>query len=119
MMGLDTGSLPFVSSLLESLGYRSRGVYDLKQAHDLFKRESSAWGYLLVDTDTLGDRIIDQCRHLMERFSDIRLVAISGALREGGAPPPTPREAFLEKPLGVWSVEAALQRLKGISGQGK
>jgi PAS domain S-box-containing protein len=112
LLGLEMGAQPFVTSLLESLGYRSRGAYDLKQVHDLISREPQAWEYLLVDTDTLGDGILDQCRQLMDRFPDIRLLAMSGALREGVSPPPTPREAYLEKPLGVWSVEAALQRLK-------
>lgn len=117
LLGLEMGAQPFVTSLLESLGYRARGVYDLKQAHDVLSREPQTWGYIMVDTDTLGEQILDQSRQLMERFPDIRLLAMSGALRERGSPPPTPREAYLEKPLGVWSVEAALQRLKGPSNQ--
>lgn len=118
LLGLEMGAQPFVTSLLESLGYRSRGVYDLKQAHDVLSREAQTWGYILVDTDTLGEPILDQCRQLMQRFSDIRLLVISGAPRDGAAPPPSAREASLEKPLGVWSLEAALQRLKGPSSQG-
>lgn len=115
LLGLEMGAQPFVTSLLESLGYRSRGVYDLKQAHDLLSRENQTWEFLLVDMDILGEPILDQCRQLMERFPDIRLLAMSGSRREGSGSLPTAREAYLEKPLGVWSVEAALQRLKGHS----
>lgn len=116
LLGLDMGSQPFVTSLLESLGYRSRSVYDLKQAHDVLAREPQTWGHLLVDTDTLGDQILDQCRQLMERFPDVRLLSMSGAPKDRVVPPPSAREVSLEKPLGVWSLEAALQRVTGKSG---
>lgn len=113
LLGLEMGAQPFVSSLLESLGYRSRSVYDLTQAREVLSREGHIWDFMLVDTDTLGEQIIGQCKQLMEKFSDVGLLAMSAAPRDGTAPPPTVREAFLEKPLGVWSVESALQRLKG------
>jgi hypothetical protein len=112
LLGLEMGAQPFVSSLLESLGYRSRSVYDLTQARDVLSRESHTWGFILVDTDTLGEQILDQCKQLTEKFADLGLLAMSAAPRDGSASPPTAREAFLEKPLGVWSVESALQRLK-------
>ena len=111
LLGLEMGAQPFVTSLLDSLGYRSRGVYDLRQADELLTREPKSWGFILVDTDTLGENILDQCKQLQARFPDIRLLALSGARREGTSYSPTSREAFLEKPLGVWSVEAALQKL--------
>lgn len=111
MLGLETGAQPFVSSLLESLGYTSRGVYDLTQARDVVTREPAAWSHILVDLDTLGEAILEECRQLLADYPELSLLSMSASPRDEGVSTGSTREAFVEKPLGVWSVEAALQGL--------
>jgi CheY-like chemotaxis protein len=112
LLGVETGSQAFVSSLLESVGYRSRMVYDVAQARELLQRESSSWDCLFVDLDVVKGEILEDCKQLWGRFPDLGIVALRSAPRDGGAQPLAAREGFLEKPLGVWSVESVLQRLK-------
>jgi PAS domain S-box-containing protein len=112
LLGLETGSQAFVSSLLESVGYRSRMVFDVAQARELLERESSAWDCVFVDLDVVREEIFEDCKQLWERFSDLGIVALRSTPRDGVAHPLSAREGFLEKPLGVWSVESLLQRLK-------
>jgi CheY-like chemotaxis protein len=112
LLGLETGSQPFVISLLESVGYRSRTVFDVAQARELLERDPSAWDCIFVDLDVLGGAALEDCKQLWERFPDIGIVTLSAAPRDGIAHPISEREGALEKPLGVWSVESVLQRLK-------
>ena len=112
LLGLETGAQPFVSSLLESVGYRSRTVFDVAQAQELLSRERSSWDFVFVDLDVVGEGVVENCRKLCRQFPDIGVVTLSGAPRDVVAHPLSSREGFLEKPLGVWSVESVLQRLK-------
>jgi len=114
LLGLETGAQPFVSSLLESLGYTSRSVYDLTQARDVLTRQGGEWSCMLVDLDTLGEDILVRCRQLLAEYPELSLVSMSASPRDEGVSTGSAREAFVEKPLGVWSVEAALQRLSGV-----
>ena len=115
LFGLETGSQPFIASLLESVGYRSRAVFDLHQAREVLERDSSKWNCVFVDLDVVGEGILEECKQLWERFPDIGIVTLSAAPRDVVAHPISEREGALEKPLGVWSVQAVLQRLKGSS----
>jgi hypothetical protein len=115
LLGLETGSQPFIASLLESVGYRSRAVFDLHQAREVLERDSSNWNCVFVDLDVVGEGILEECKQLWERFPDIGIVTLSAAPRDVVAHPISEREGALEKPLGVWSVQAVLQRLKGSS----
>jgi hypothetical protein len=113
LLGLETGSQPFVVSLLESVGYRARGVFDVVQARELLERDPTAWDCVFVDRDVVGQAALEDCKQLWDRFPDIGIVTLSAAPRDGGSQPLSAREGFLEKPLGVWGVEAVLKRLKG------
>jgi len=115
MLGVESGSQPFVASLLDSVGYRSRTVFDVAQARELLERDATAWDCVFVDLDVVGRETLDHCKQLWERFPDIGIVALSAAPRDGVAHPLSAREGFLEKPLGVWSVESVLKRLKATS----
>jgi nitrogen-specific signal transduction histidine kinase/CheY-like chemotaxis protein len=112
LLGLETGSQPFVASLLESVGYRSNTVFDVAQAREVLGRDPSAWDCVFVDLDLAGRAALEDCKQLWERFPDIGIVALSATPRDVVAHPLSAREGFLEKPLGVWSVESVLQRLK-------
>lgn len=112
-MGLESGAQPFVSSLFESLGYRSRGVFDVVQAGDVLTRDGDKWGYLLVDADILGDDGVKNCEQLLQKFPDVCVLVMSASPFEGrGALAPNSRVAYVEKPLGVWSVESLLKRFQ-------
>ena len=113
LLGLETGSQPFVSSLLESVGYRARGVFDVVQARELLERDPAAWDCVFVDRDVVGQAALEDCKQLWDQFPDIGIVTLSAAPSDGGSQPLSAREGVLEKPLGVWGVEAVLKRLKG------
>ena len=113
LLGVETGSQPFMTSLLESVGYRSRSVFDIAQVRELLERDPSAWDCVFIDRDVVGEGALEDCKQLWELFPDIGIVTLSAAPRDVVAHPLSAREGFLEKPLGVWSVEAVLKRLKG------
>jgi hypothetical protein len=111
-LGLESGAQPFVGSIFESLGYRSRSAFDVAQVSDLISRDPVKWGYLLVDADTLSDEALKGCSQLLTRFAQLRMLVMSA---NGRADRPSlaqsARVAAVDKPLGVWNVEAVLQRL--------
>jgi CheY-like chemotaxis protein len=116
-MGLESGAQPFVSSLFESLGYRSRSVFDLTQASDVVTRDGDKWGVLLVDADVVGDDGVKNCEQLLDKFPDICVLVMSASPFEGRAGLAASRRvAYVEKPLGVWSVESLLKRFRTESG---
>ena len=112
LLGLESGSQPFVASLLESVGYGSKTVFDVVQARELLERDPSAWDCVFVDLDVAGRGALEDCKQLWERFPDMGIVALSAAPRDAIAHPLSAHEGFLEKPLGVWSVESVLKRIK-------
>lgn len=112
LLGLEPGSQPFVSSVFESLGYRSRSAFDVAQVSELLSKDRKRWGILLVDADTLSDEALKGCSQLLDTFSDLRILVMSGAARStNGLLGESSRVATVEKPLGVWSLEGVLQRL--------
>ena len=115
LLGMESGVQPFVSSVLESLGYASRGVFDLRQVTDTLSKERERWGVVMVDTDGLGSQAVGVCTQLLSNFSDIRIVCVGSSLGGRGSASMdrlrVPRVQFVEKPLSVWSVEAALHKL--------
>jgi hypothetical protein len=117
LVGLESGAQPFVSSLFESLGYRSRGVFDVGQAGDVLAKDGDKWGYLLIDADIVGDEGVKNCEQLLAKFPDICVLVMSASPFEGrGTLPGTSRVAYVEKPLGVWSVESVLKRFQTRTG---
>jgi len=115
LLGMESGVQPFVSSVLESLGYASRGVFDLRQTNDILSREQGRWGVVMVDTDGLGNQVVPACTQLLANFPELRIVCLGSSVgsRVGGPMESirVPRVQFVEKPLSVWSVEAALHKL--------
>lgn len=112
LLGLEPGAQPFVGSVFESLGYRSRSAFDVAQVSDLISRDPSKWGFLLIDADTVSDEVLKSSSQLLSRFEDLRILVMSATGRgQRAALPQSPRVAAVDKPLGVWNVEAVLQRL--------
>ncbi len=112
LLGLEGGVHPFVSSIFESLGYRSRGVYDLQQAIEVLKQDHQRWGFVVLDLETLGDSAAHVCEQLLSTFADLCIIASSASTREWvEVLPATSRIELLDKPLSVWSIEVALQRM--------
>ena len=112
LLGLEPGAQPFVGSVFESLGYRSRSAFDVAQVSDLISRDPNKWGFLLIDADTVSDEILKSSSQLLSRFEDLRILVMSATGRgQRAALPQSPRVAAVDKPLGVWNVEAVLQRL--------
>jgi PAS domain S-box-containing protein len=115
LLGMESGVQPFVSSVLESLGYVSRGVFDARQTMDVLRREAGRWNVVMVDADGLGSQAAATCAQLLSQFPELTLVCV-GVLnhsRLGAAfgDPSGTRIQFVEKPLSVWSVEEALAKL--------
>ncbi len=112
LLGLEGGVHPFVSSIFESLGYRSRGVYDLQQAIEVLQQDKERWGFVVLDLEGLGEAAPATCKQLLSTFADLGIIACSASSREWiEALPPTSRIEVVDKPLSVWSVEIALQRM--------
>lgn len=111
-LGLEPGAQPFVGSIFESLGYRSRSAFDVAQVSDLIARDPVKWGYLLIDADTLSDEALKGCSQMLTRFSDLRVLVMSANGRAHNSNlAQSNRVAAVDKPLGVWNVESVLQRL--------
>jgi signal transduction histidine kinase len=112
LLGLEGGVHPFVASIFESLGYRSRGVYDLQQAIEVLQQDQQRWGFVVLDLEGLGDAAAPTCKQLLSTFADLCIIACSASTREWiEALPATSRIEVVDKPLSVWSVEVALQRM--------
>lgn len=114
LLGMETGVQPFVSSILESLGYRSKGVFDARHVADTIKKEPGVWRMVMVDVDGLGPDSIGVCTQLLSNFSDLSITLVGASMtgRNGLESIPAGRIKFVEKPLSVWSVESALQGLR-------
>jgi CheY-like chemotaxis protein len=112
LLGFEGGVQPFVSSIFESLGYRSRGVFDLQQAIEVVRQDPHRWEFVVLDLEGLGDDGRSACTQLLSAYPDICIIACSASTREWAeALPVTTRVEVVDKPLSVWSVEVALQRL--------
>lgn len=118
LLGMEIGVQPFLSSVLESLGYLSRGVYDARQAIDVCRREPEKWRTIMVDVDGLGQQLVPICTQLLSASTDISIVCVGeGSGSAVGVSPalhglPPHRVTFIDKPLSVWSVEASLHTLR-------
>ena len=112
LLAVESGVQPFVSSVFESLGYRSRGVFDYIQALDVLKNEPETWGYVLIDIDLMSDSAVTVCTQLLDAFPELCIVATSASPKEWSERlPASIRLEMVEKPFGVWSIDSALGRL--------
>ncbi len=113
MVGMETGIQPYFASLFDSLGCRARVAYDGYQVREMLKRESATYGFVAVDLDTLGDVGASLCSELLNEYPELCIIGIAGSIREWvSAIQPSSRIEFVDKPVGVWAVETALQRLR-------
>lgn len=116
LLGVESGVQPFVSSVLESIGCRSRGMFDLRQAMDTLQRDTGQWGAVLLDVDTQGSEALAICKQLLSSFSELYILCIGDASfeqrREDLVRLNSDRVQFVNKPLSVWSVQAALHKLQ-------
>jgi hypothetical protein len=76
----------------------------------------------MVDADGLGNQAVAVCTQLLSDFADLRIVCVGSNISgRAGSPMESlkvPRVQFVEKPLSVWSVEAALHKLvRGEQGE--
>lgn len=115
LLGMESGVQPFVSSVLESLGYASRGVFDARQTIDVLRREAGRWSVVMIDADGLGSQAASTCTQLLSQFPELTIVCVgvlnNGRLGAAFGDPSGTRIQFVEKPLSVWSVEEALAKL--------
>jgi PAS domain S-box-containing protein len=116
LLGVDAGTQPFIVKTLESLGYESRAVFDVRQIKDMLSANSTAWSYILIDEDTFAEKDSAACSRLALQFPGMKVVTLtSGATgtEHVSNPPSMDRVRRLLKPLTVWSLEAALRQVEG------
>ncbi len=113
MVGMETGVQPYFASLFDSLGCRARVAYDGHQVREMLKREVMTYGFVAVDLDTLGEVGASLCSELLREYPELCIIGIAGSIRQWTATiEPSSRIEFVDKPVGVWAVETALQRLR-------
>jgi PAS domain S-box-containing protein len=122
LLGADAGTQPFLAKTLESLGYPSRAVFDLRQLREVISSEPLAWGYILVDVDSPGANSPQSYSDLAAEFSDVRVIYLgtaSGAADSVGTSAASDKEGAsstspvcrISKPLTVWALEDALRSM--------
>lgn len=123
MLGVEAGAQPFLASAFESLGYGARGVFDLRQAEDLIKRDIVRWGVLLVDRDNVAASDRWYCEQLIERYSELAVVYIVNhgedvlpKEREYSGARKKERIYYVERPVTGWGLEGVLARIKAGRG---
>lgn len=113
LLGMESGTQPYFSSIFESLGYRSRSAFDGIQITEVLKKEQGMWGFVAIDLDTIGDNSPELVTQLLSHTSELSIIGVASSTRAWvELLPATPRIELIDKPVGVWAVEAALQRLR-------
>jgi hypothetical protein len=113
LLGMESGTQPYFSSIFESLGYRSRSAFDGIQITDILKKEQGMWGFVAIDLDTIGDNSPELVTQLLSHTSELSIIGVASSTRAWvELLPVTSRIELIDKPVGVWAVEAALQRLR-------
>jgi PAS domain S-box-containing protein len=112
MLGWDAGVKPYVSSIVESLGHRSRSAYDLRQLEDLLAEQLHKWPVVIVDLDSGGASTVNDCEKLLGQYGELSIIGATASRDDDSVRGvQSERLVVLEKPLSVWSVERALKRL--------
>jgi hypothetical protein len=113
MLGVEAGAQPFLASAFESLGYDARGVFDMRQAEELIKRDIGRWGVLVVDRDNVAASDRWYCEQLVDRYSELSIIYIVN-IGEDGASNYSDNKMLgkrvyrVEKPVTGWSLEGVL-----------
>lgn len=120
LFGADSGAQPLLSKTLESLGYSSRAVFDLRQLREVVSADPLGWGYILVDTDSPGAFSAGSFSELVSEFAQLRVLCV-GADNSPGMEAALAAESGewhnpvyrIKKPLTVWALEDALRAASG------
>jgi PAS domain S-box-containing protein len=118
LLGWEQGVKPFVTSILDSLGLSSRSAYDVRQLWELVEEHPGRWSYIVVDLDAISRAEIDALTKLLAEISELSVVGAASAPKEWSElVARLGRLEVVEKPIGVWSVERAIGRLKMRAAQ--
>jgi DNA-binding NtrC family response regulator len=110
---MEPGVQPYFTSIFESLGHRSRTAFDGQQVKEIMKREPGTWEFVVIDLDTIGDTALSLIEQLLRASSELCLIGIAASAREwADRLPMSMRLEVVDKPVGVWTIESALQRLR-------
>jgi len=113
LLGMESGIQPYFSSIFESLGYRSRSAFDGIQIKEILKKEQGIWGFVAIDLDTIGDHSPELLTQLLADTSELSIIGVASSTRSWAERlPVSTRIELIDKPVGVWAVDAALQRLR-------
>ena len=113
MVGMEVGVQPYFASLFDSLGCRARAAYDAHQVREILRREPESYSFVAVDFDTVGEAAPSMCSELMASHPDVCILGIAASSRDwAGRIEGSTRLEMVDKPVGVWAVESALQRLR-------
>lgn len=112
LLGVDSGTQPFIASALESLGYDAQGVFDLRQAREQLAGHPERWRAILIDQDGCGLSWERLCEQLAADFPSVSRIVL------GATPEPASGETamhtgvnqhHLVKPVTGWALEAVMR----------
>lgn len=113
LLGMTPAEQPYFSSLFGSLGCKARAAYDASQVREILRREPGSWGVLAVDLDALDESAPEVCTQLLHENSELCIVGLGTLVREWAAKlPGSARIELVDKPVGMWAVQSALERLR-------
>ena len=113
LLGVEPGVQTYLISLFESLGCKARFVYDLRQAQEVLQREPDVWRFVALDLDTMADSASGACTKLLGESSELCIVGLAAVTRDWfGRLPRSTRIELIDKPVGVWAAQSALDRLR-------
>ncbi len=116
LLGVDPGVQPFIASALESLGFSSQGVFDLRHARELLAHEPARWDAIMIDKEGISSSHHAVCEELANAFPELAVICISSSAdsrRPGDDQESSTRKLFhIEKPLTGWAIESVMQRVQ-------
>lgn len=116
LLGVDPGVQPFIASALESLGFSSQGVFDIRQARELLAQEPTRWGAIMIDKDGISLSYHAVCDELATAFPEVAVICLCSPAdirrpvenQESSGQ----RLLLIEKPLTGWAIESVMQRVR-------
>jgi PAS domain S-box-containing protein len=119
LLGVDPGVQPFIASALESLGFSSQGVFDMRHARELLAQEPSRWGAIMVDKDGISSSHHAVCQELAAAFPELSVIclcSLSDKRRPTDNDQTLARQLYyIEKPVTGWAIESVMRRVQSGS----
>jgi PAS domain S-box-containing protein len=113
LFGWESGVKPFVTSIFDSFGFSARSAYDVHQLSELIDEEPERWSYLVADLDAFSPKEVEIFTQLLAANPELSIIGAASNPKEWGSlVAQVGRLEVVEKPLGVWSVERAISRLR-------